>query len=69
MIFLLFFVHSGPRAVSVVNSMSERLGGASVVATSVVPDETDRIQSTLRQWCDVDKVDLILTLGENTAKA
>ncbi|CAA6659812.1 unnamed protein product [Spirodela intermedia] len=54
---------SGPRAVSVVNSMSERLGGASVVATCVVPDETDRIQSTLRQWCDVDKVDLVLTLG------
>ncbi|CAA7396130.1 unnamed protein product [Spirodela intermedia] len=54
---------SGPRAVSVVNSMSERLGGASVVATCVVPDETDRIQSTLRQWCDIDKVDLVLTLG------
>ncbi|XP_078434389.1 molybdopterin biosynthesis CNX1 protein / molybdenum cofactor biosynthesis enzyme CNX1 (CNX1) [Wolffia australiana] len=54
---------SGPRAISVVNSMSEKLGGATVVATSVVPDELDRIKSTLLQWCDVDRVDLILTLG------
>ncbi|XP_057473792.1 molybdopterin biosynthesis protein CNX1 isoform X1 [Actinidia eriantha] len=54
---------SGPRAVSVVNSSSERLGGAKVVATAVVPDEVSRIKDVLRQWSDVDKVNLILTLG------
>uniref|UniRef100_A0A1D1YDI4 Molybdopterin biosynthesis protein CNX1 n=1 Tax=Anthurium amnicola TaxID=1678845 RepID=A0A1D1YDI4_9ARAE len=54
---------SGPRAVSVVNSMSQRLGGAYVIATAVVPDEMEKIKYALRHWCDVDKVDLILTLG------
>ncbi|KAK1287217.1 Molybdopterin biosynthesis protein CNX1 [Acorus calamus] len=54
---------SGPRAVSVVNSSSEILGGARVVATAVVPDEVDRIKDVLQRWSDVDKVDLILTLG------
>ncbi|XP_058093596.1 molybdopterin biosynthesis protein CNX1 isoform X2 [Magnolia sinica] len=54
---------SGPRAVSVVNSSSEGLGGARVVATSVVPDEVGKIQDILRRWSDIDKVDLILTLG------
>ncbi|XP_065030853.1 molybdopterin biosynthesis protein CNX1-like isoform X1 [Musa acuminata AAA Group] len=54
---------SGPRAVSVVNSLSEKLGGAHVVATAVVPDEVDKIKNTLLKWSDIDKVDLILTLG------
>ncbi|KAF3772265.1 Molybdopterin biosynthesis protein [Nymphaea thermarum] len=54
---------SGPRAVSVVTSLSERLGGASVVATAVVPDEVDKIKEILQRWSDVEKVDLILTLG------
>lgn len=54
---------SGPRAVSVVNSSSERLGGAKVVATAVVPDDVPQIKDVLRRWSDVDKVDLILTLG------
>eukprot|EP00268_Persea_americana_P016741 TRINITY_DN1795_c0_g1_i4.p1 TRINITY_DN1795_c0_g1~~TRINITY_DN1795_c0_g1_i4.p1 ORF type:complete len:319 (-),score=76.27 TRINITY_DN1795_c0_g1_i4:437-1393(-) len=54
---------SGPRAISVVNSSSEKLGGARVFATAVVPDEVDKIQDCLKTWCDVDKVDLILTLG------
>ncbi|ONK72484.1 uncharacterized protein A4U43_C04F19910 [Asparagus officinalis] len=54
---------SGPRAVSVVDSSSEKLGGASVVATSVVPDEVDRIKDILQKWSDLDKVDLIITLG------
>ncbi|XP_010926610.2 molybdopterin biosynthesis protein CNX1 isoform X1 [Elaeis guineensis] len=54
---------SGPRAISVVNSSSESLGGAHVVATAVVPDEVDKIQDVLQKWSDVDKVDLILTLG------
>ncbi|KAF8379073.1 hypothetical protein HHK36_028500 [Tetracentron sinense] len=54
---------SGPRAVSVVNSSSERLGGARVVAAAVVPDEVGKIKDVLQRWSDVDKMDLILTLG------
>ncbi|KAM0944032.1 putative transferase [Dioscorea sansibarensis] len=54
---------SGPRAVSVVNSLSDKLGGACIVATSVVPDDINMIQDVLRTWCDHDKVDLVLTLG------
>ncbi|CAL5014364.1 unnamed protein product [Urochloa decumbens] len=53
----------GPRAVSVVNSSSEKLGGATVVATAVVPDEVDKIKGILVQWSDIDHVNLILTLG------
>ncbi|GAB2274490.1 calnexin Cnx1 [Dionaea muscipula] len=53
---------SGPRAVTVVNSSSERLGGAKVVATAVVPDDTGKIKDILRRWSDVDKIDLIITL-------
>uniref|UniRef100_A0A453D5B2 Molybdopterin biosynthesis protein CNX1 n=2 Tax=Aegilops tauschii subsp. strangulata TaxID=200361 RepID=A0A453D5B2_AEGTS len=54
---------SGPRAVSVVNSSSEKLGGAFVVATAVVPDEVDKIKEILVKWSDIDRVNLILTLG------
>ncbi|KAG8371062.1 hypothetical protein BUALT_Bualt13G0047900 [Buddleja alternifolia] len=54
---------SGPRAVSVVNSSSEKLGGAKVVATAVVPDEIPKIKELLEKWSDVDNMDLILTLG------
>ncbi|KZV30397.1 hypothetical protein F511_21097 [Dorcoceras hygrometricum] len=54
---------SGPRAVSVVNSSSEKLGGAKVITTAVVPDEVPSIKALLERWSDVDKMDLILTLG------
>lgn len=54
---------SGPRAVSVVNSSSEKLGGARVAATSVVSDDIPKIKSLLERWSDEDKLDLILTLG------
>ncbi|KAH6774832.1 molybdopterin biosynthesis CNX1 protein / molybdenum cofactor biosynthesis enzyme CNX1 [Perilla frutescens var. hirtella] len=54
---------SGPRAVSVVDSASEQLGGARVVATAVVPDEIPKIKESLERWSDIDKMDLILTLG------
>lgn len=47
----------------VINSVSERLGGASVVATSVVPDSVEAIQEVLKRWSDVDHVNLILTTG------
>uniref|UniRef100_A0A0A0M2F9 Molybdopterin biosynthesis protein CNX1 n=1 Tax=Cucumis sativus TaxID=3659 RepID=A0A0A0M2F9_CUCSA len=54
---------SGPRAVSIVQASSEKLGGVSVVATAVVSDDVSKIQDVLVKWCDIDKVDLILTLG------
>ncbi|KAK1372496.1 Molybdopterin biosynthesis protein CNX1 [Heracleum sosnowskyi] len=54
---------SGPRAVSVVNSSSEKLGGAKVVATSVVSDDIPKIKDILQKWSDVDNIDLIITLG------
>lgn len=67
LLFLLSYhpICSGPRAVSVVNSSSEKLGGAIVVATAVVPDEVDKIKEILVKWSDIDRVNLILTLGEN----
>lgn len=46
-----------------VDSSSEKLGGAKVVATAVVPDEVERIKDILQKWSDVDEIDLILTLG------
>lgn len=54
---------SGPRAVSVINSLSEKLGGARVVATEVVHDTVDHIKGAIQRWSDHDKVDLILTTG------
>lgn len=56
-------VCSGPRAVEVVNSVSDRLGGATVVATAVVPDSVPAIQEKLLQWSDSDHLHLILTTG------
>ena len=56
-------LNSGPRAVSVINSSSERLGGARVIATAVAPDDVAKIQDILRRWSDIEHVDLILTLG------
>ncbi|KAL1098124.1 hypothetical protein V6Z11_D05G079500 [Gossypium hirsutum] len=55
---------NGPRAVSVVNSSSEKLGGAKVVATGVVSDDVGKIKEVLQRWSDIDKLDLILTLGK-----
>ncbi|KAJ4850811.1 calnexin Cnx1 [Turnera subulata] len=54
---------SGPRAVSVVNSSSEKLGGARVVSTAVVADNVSEIKAAIQRWSDIDRVDLILTLG------
>nr|XP_043636386.1 molybdopterin biosynthesis protein CNX1 [Erigeron canadensis] len=54
---------SGPRAVAVVNSASEKLGGAMVAATAVVSDDIPNIKEILQRWSDLEKMDLILTLG------
>ncbi len=40
----------------------ERLG-AEVKAEACVPDEVSRISSMLVEWCDVQRLDLILTTG------
>lgn len=45
------------------NSLSEKLGGANVVATAVVPDEVEQIKDVLQKWSDIDNINLILTLG------
>ena len=37
--------------------------GYEVTRTLIVPDEGPRIEAALRQWCDRDPVDLILTTG------
>lgn len=59
----LLHLNSGPRAVSVINSSSERIGGAEVAATAVVPDNVAKIQDILRRWSDNEQMDLIITLG------
>lgn len=46
------------------NSSSEKLGGARVVSTAVVADDVSKIKDVLQRWSDIDKMDLILTLGE-----
>jgi molybdopterin adenylyltransferase len=37
--------------------------GAEVAQHAVVPDERDRVASTLREWCDGGTVDIVLTTG------
>lgn len=37
--------------------------GWSVVFSAVIPDEMERIQQTLIQWCERGEVDVILTTG------
>ncbi len=37
--------------------------GISVVKYAIVPDEVEMISATLRQWVDVERLDLIVTSG------
>ena len=37
--------------------------GYEVIQTMIVPDERGRIEAALRQWCDREPVDLIVTTG------
>jgi molybdopterin adenylyltransferase len=37
--------------------------GWNVVTTKVVPDDFDAIRNSLIEWCDLAKIDLILTTG------
>jgi len=43
--------------------IEERLPGAHVALTSVVPDDFRFIKAGLRKWCDEAQLDLILTTG------
>jgi molybdopterin adenylyltransferase len=49
---------SGPEACAML-----RAAGFSPIATSLVPDDQERISDQLRQWCDQEGVALILTTG------
>lgn len=49
---------SGPALIA---RLSEE--GWKIVATAVVPDESEQIQSVLRKWCDDLRLDVILTSG------
>lgn len=49
---------SGP----MLREMAEARGWV-VVATDIVPDEKLQISSRLREWCDMDVTDLVLTTG------
>lgn len=51
---------SGP---ALARQVSERLAGAVVAQTAIVPDERDEIAATLRQWADEFGLELILTTG------
>ncbi|CAM6129634.1 unnamed protein product [Calypogeia fissa] len=53
----------GPRAVEVINQLSEKLGGAKVVSTAAVHDTITEIQEVLTKWSDHDQVHLIITTG------
>lgn len=37
--------------------------GAEIVRRSIIPDEQELIEKTLREWCDEDYLDLVLTTG------
>jgi molybdenum cofactor synthesis domain-containing protein len=50
---------SGPMAAA---WMREELGVGSVL-TTIVPDEQDQIAQILTEWSDVERLDLVLTLG------
>ena len=48
----------GPLVVEILKN-----AGYTVTETAIVPDEKGRIEAALRQWCDREPVDLIVTTG------
>ena len=48
----------GPLVVEILKN-----AGYAVTETAIVPDEQGRIEAALRQWCDREPVDLIVTTG------
>lgn len=50
---------SGPTLKAILNAHA----GFQCNDTGIVPDEFDRIQETVKQWCDRGDIDLIITTG------
>ena len=48
---------------AVVHAVTERLEGASVVQTAIVPDDQGGIAAVLLRWADELRLDLVLTTG------
>ncbi|GAC1420150.1 MAG: molybdopterin adenylyltransferase [Actinomycetota bacterium] len=48
----------GPLCVSLIAEI-----GGEVTRTALVPDEQDRIEKTVREWCDSNELDLVVTTG------
>jgi len=44
-------------------AVSEGQPGAEIAAAVIVPDEREQIAAQLIEWCDAEKLDLILTTG------
>lgn len=49
---------SGPEIDGMIRTM-----GMAIVGRAIIPDEKEMISQTLREWCEGDKADLILTTG------
>jgi molybdenum cofactor synthesis domain-containing protein len=48
---------------AVAQAVTERLAGANVVQTAIVPDDPAEIAAVLRRWADELGLDLVLTTG------
>ena len=48
----------GPLVVEILKN-----AGYAVTETAIVPDEKGRIEAALRQWCDREPVELLVTTG------
>ncbi len=51
---------SGP---ALARAVTERLAGAEIAQTAIVPDDRGEIAATLRRWADELELELILTTG------
>jgi len=58
-------VSSGEKSDQSGKIIAERLQklGIDVVDTKIIPDEVNQIESSLKQFCDEQKIDLVLTCG------
>jgi len=58
-------ISSGKKSDQSGKIISERLQklGIDVVVTKIIPDEVNQIESLLKQFCDEQKIDLVLTCG------
>jgi len=58
-------VSSGEKSDESGKIISERLGklGIDVIESKIIPDDVNQIESSLKQFCDEQKIDLVLTCG------